>query len=173
MTSLMAALAQPDSVDDRERTLILGMGNSLLSDDGVGLYVAAELKNRINRPEITIIETSAAGLYLLDLLLGYHKAIIIDAIQTPGGKPGDIYRLDPESFNATNHLASPHEVDFTTAIDFGKRVGLPLPKEIVVFGIEALDTTTFNEDCTPAVKRAIPICVELVLQEISEKGPIT
>jgi hydrogenase maturation protease len=142
------------------------MGNSLLSDDGVGLCVAAELRNKLNEPEITVIETGVAGLSLLDLLVGYDRAIIIDAIQTVGGKAGQIFRLDPKAFDTALHTASAHGIDFTTALEFGKKLGLPLPQEIVIFAIEASDISTFSEECTPEVKQAIPICVEMVLKEI-------
>jgi hydrogenase maturation protease len=153
-------------VDGKTKTLILGMGNSLLSDDGVGLCVAAELKSRLDQSDVTIMETSVAGLSLLDLLVGYDRAIIIDAIQTVGGKAGQIYRLDPEAFDTTRRTISPHDVNFTTALEFGKKLGLPLPQEIVIFAIEASDVSTFSEECTPEVKQAIPTCVETVIQEI-------
>jgi len=156
-------------VDKKTKTLILGMGNSLLSDDGVGLYVLAELKNRLNEPAITIMETGAAGLSILDLLVGYDRAIIIDAIQTADGKAGQIYRLGPEAFDTTRRTATSHDVDFTTALAFGNKLNLPLPQEIVIFAIEALDVSSFSEECTPEVKQAIPICVEMVLQEIKRE----
>jgi len=153
-------------VDGKTKTLILGLGNSLLSDDGVGLSVAAELKRRVDQSDLTVMETSVAGLSLLDLLVGYDRAIIIDAIQTLDGKPGQIYRLDPEAFDTTRRTISPHDVNFTTALEFGKKVGIPLPQEIIIFAIEVSDVSTFNEECTPEVTRAIPTCVEMVLQEI-------
>jgi len=145
------------------------MGNSLLSDDGVGLYIVAELKNRLNEPEVTITETGVAGLSILDLLVGYDRAIIIDAIQTVDGKAGQIYRLGPEAFDATRRTATSHDVDFTTALAFGNKLNLPLPQEIVIFAIEASDVSSFSEECTPEVKQAVPICVEMVLQEIKRE----
>jgi hydrogenase maturation protease len=143
------------------------MGNPLLSDDGVGLSVAAELKSRLDQSDITVMETSVAGLSLLDLLVGYDRAIIIDAIQTVDGKAGQIYRLDPEAFDTTRRTISPHDVNFTTALEFGKKLGLPLPQEIVIFAIEASDVSTFSEECTPEVKQAVPVCVEIVLRELN------
>jgi len=154
-------------VDGKTKTLILGLGNSLLCDDGVGIYVAAELKNRVDRPDTTVMETGVAGLSLLDLLVGYDRAIIVDAIQTVGGKAGEIYRLEPKAFDTALHTASAHGIDFTTALEFGKKLGLPLPQEIVIFAIEASDVSTFSEECTSEVKSAIPACVEMVLQELN------
>jgi hydrogenase maturation protease len=153
-------------VNGKTKTLILGLGNSLLCDDGVGIYVASELKDRVDRPEITIMETGVAGLSLLDLLVGHDRAIIIDAIQTVGGKAGQIYRLEPKAFDTTIRTASSHGIDFTTALEFGKKLGLPLPQQIIIFAIEASDISTFREECTLEVKQAIPTCVEMILQEL-------
>jgi len=150
------------------KTLVLGLGNPILSDDGVGLRIAAELKSRLSQQEATIMETNMAGLGLLDLLAGYDKAIIIDAIQTVDGKAGQIYRLGPEVFNTTRHAISPHDVDFATALELGNMLGLTLPKQIVIFAIEVVDVDTFSEECTPEVRQAIPVCVEMVIREIKE-----
>jgi len=148
------------------KTLILGLGNPILSDDGVGLRVAEELKGRLDQQEVTVEETSMAGLSLLDLLAGYDRAILIDAIQTADGKAGQIYRLDPEAFDVTRHAASPHDVNFATALELGNRLGLALPRQIVIFAIEVADASTFSEECTPEVRRAIPVCVNMILQEL-------
>jgi hydrogenase maturation protease len=114
------------------------------------------------------METGIAGLALLDLLVGYDRAIIIDAIQTAGGKAGHIYRLNTQAFDAARHTISPHDIDFTTALEFGKKLGLSLPQQIIIFAIEASDVHTFNEECTPEVRKAIPTCVEMVLQELKK-----
>ena len=149
------------------KTLVLGLGNPILSDDGVGLRVAEELKGKVDQQEVTVMETSMAGLSLLDLLAGYEKAIIIDAIQTVGGKAGQIYQLDPEALDFTRHAASPHDVNFATALELGKRLGLALPTQIVIFAVEVADASTFSEECTTDVRRAIPVCAKMVIGELN------
>jgi len=149
------------------KTLIIGLGNPILCDDGVGLRVAAELKGRLDQQEVTVMETSMAGLSMLDLLVGYDRAIIIDASQTMGGKAGQIHRLDPKAFDVTRHAASPHDVNFATALELGSRLGLDLPQQIVIFAIEVENVSSFSERCTPEVERAIPVCVEKVVQELN------
>jgi hydrogenase maturation protease len=148
------------------KTLVLGLGNPILSDDGVGLHIAEELEGKVDQQEVTVMETSMAGLNLLDLLAGYDKAIMIDAIQTVGGQAGQIYRLDPEALDFTRHSATPHDVNFATALELGRRVGLALPTQIVIFAVEVADASTFSEECTPEVKGAIPVCVEMIIQEL-------
>jgi len=149
------------------RTLVLGLGNPILSDDGVGPRVARELEGRFAEQEVAVMETSMAGLNLLDLLAGYDRAVIIDAIQTAGGKPGQIYRLDPDVFDATRHAALAHDVNFATALELGNRLGLALPRQILIFAIEVADVSTFSEECTPEVKQAIPVCVEMITRELN------
>jgi len=73
---------------EKYKTLVLGLGNSILTDDGVGCFVARELEGRLSYKGVEIMESSVGGLGLLDLLAGYDKAIIIDAIHTEEGKPG-------------------------------------------------------------------------------------
>ena len=149
------------------KTVVLGLGNPILSDDAVGLLVVKELEGRVDQQEVTLIETSVAGLGMLDFLTGYDRAIIIDSIQTVGGQAGQIYRLDPEALDFTRHAASPHDVNLATALELGKRLELSLPQQIIIFAIEVADASTFSEECTPEVRRAIPACVEMIIQEIN------
>jgi len=151
------------------RTLILGLGNPILSDDGVGFHVVRALEGTLNEQETTVMETSMAGLSLLDLLTGYDRAIVIDAIQTSQGKTGQIYQLEPSAFSATRHAVTPHDVSFATALELGDRLGLALPQEIIIFAIEVDDVSTFSETCTPEIERMIPICVEMVREVIENQ----
>jgi hydrogenase maturation protease len=147
------------------RTLILGIGNAVLSDDGVGIHVAAEVGKRISDPEITVAEACNGGLFLLEAFLGYDHVVLIDAIQTTGGTPGQVYELQPDDFVSALHLSSPHQVDFATALELGKALGLPMPSSIDIVAVEAGDVTTFCDRCTPEVEKAIPAAVEMALRK--------
>jgi len=149
------------------KTLVLGLGNPILSDDGVGIRVAQELRSNLEYEGTAVMEASVAGLDLLDLLTSYDKAIIIDAIQTREGRPGQVYRLKVEDFMATQHASLLHDVNFATALELGRRLGIPLPKEIVVFAVEVEDVTTFNERCTPKVAQIVPVVVDMVMRELN------
>lgn len=149
------------------KTLVLGMGNPILSDDGVGIRVAQEIQKSLADPEVTVAEAALGGLALLDLLPGYDRVIIIDAIQTEGGKVGALYRLGVDDFAFAKHLSSPHDMNFFTALELGARLGMAIPPEITIFAVEVEDVTTVSEECTPKVKEAIPACVETVLRELN------
>jgi hydrogenase maturation protease len=148
------------------KTLVLGIGNPILSDDGAGIKVAHEVGGKLNDPQVTVAETSAAGLSLLDSIVGYDKVIIIDAIQTEKGRAGQIYRMGIEDFSLTKHFSSPHQINLATALELGKMLNLAMPQEITVFAVEAKDITSFSEKCTPEVEQAIPEVVKMVLQEL-------
>jgi len=148
------------------KTLVLGLGNPILSDDGVGIKVAHEIGEKLNDPQVTVAETSAAGLSLLDSIVGYDKVIIIDAIQTEKGQAGQIYRMGTEDFSLTKHFSSPHQINLATALELGKMLNLAMPQKITIFAVEAKDVTSFSEKCTPKVEQAIPEVVKMVLEDL-------
>ncbi len=148
------------------KTLVLGLGNPILCDDGIGIRVAHEVGNQLNNPHVTVAETSAAGFSLLDSIVGYDKVIIIDAIQTQKGQAGQIYHMEPEDFSLTKHLSSPHQINLVTALELGEMLNLTMPREISIFAVEARDITSFSEKCTPEVEQAIPEAVKMVMDEL-------
>ncbi len=148
------------------KTLILGLGSPILTDDSVGLRVARALEG-LKGPEVTVAEDSVTGLDFLDVLVGYERAIIVDAIQTRWGKAGQIYRFEPDALAATRRASTPHDVNLATALELGRQLGLDLPRQIIIFGIEVEDVISFGEDCTPAVAAAIPECVEMIVREVN------
>ena len=151
------------------KTLILGLGNPIVSDDSVGLRVAEALKGRLaDRPDVEVSEDYWGGLRLMERLIGYERAIVIDAICT-GAPPGTLHRLTPGDLG-TQRSASAHDVNLATALEFGRLSGVSLPanERIILVGIEAEDILNFGENCTPAVEAAIPRAVEMVLKILDE-----
>lgn len=149
------------------KTLVLGLGNPVISDDSVGLRVAEALKPRLaDRTDVEIDEDFWGGLRLMERLIGYDRAVIIDAMQT-GSEPGTVRLLTPGDL-PTQRSASAHDVNFPTALAFGRQSGVQLPPDasIVLVGIEVVDILTFSEQLTPAVESAIPRAVELVLEAL-------
>ncbi len=146
------------------KTLVLGLGNPLVSDDSVGLRVAAELKPLLaDRPDVEVGEDYWGGLRLMERMIDFDRAIVVDAICT-GAVPGTIHRLKPDDM-PTQKSASAHDVNLPTALEFGRRAGVHLPKNenIELVAVEAEDILTFSERCTPAVEAAIPHAVRAVL----------
>ena len=149
------------------KTLVIGLGNPLVTDDSVGLRVAAELKTRLaDRPDVEVDEDFWGGLRLMERMAGYERAIVIDAIVT-GAEPGTIHHLTPDAI-PTQRSASAHDVNLSTALEFGRQAGLSLPENenILLIGIEVENVLDFGETCTPAVQAAVPHAVQEVLQAL-------
>ncbi len=157
------------------KTLILGLGNPILTDDGVGVLVAEEIRNYLNStPHIDVKELSVGGLTLMETMLGYDRVIVVDALIRGGGNPGAFHRLsleDLHSISPPQHLSSPHDVTLTTAIDVGRKMGLPLPDEIIIFAVEVENITDFSDQPTPAVAAVVPIVAQAVLHELGMNRP--
>jgi len=145
------------------KTLVLGLGNTILSDDGVGIHVARLIKEKL--PDIDVIEASAAGFRVVDEIIGYDKLILIDSIRTKNGRPGNYYKFGIEEFKSTLHHSSPHDMDMFSALELMKKHNADLPKEIIIYAIEVQDIFTFSEQCTKKVTAVIPEITSIIIKE--------
>ncbi len=143
-------------------TLILGIGNPILTDDRVGIEIAQKLKKE--KPELEVVETSEVGITLLDLIVGYNKLIIIDSIKTEKGKPGDLYKLDLEDLKPANDFSSSHGIGIATAFALGQRLRYSMPRYTSIYAVEIKDNTTFGEKCTQEVKERITFITEQIIK---------
>lgn len=153
-------------------TLILGLGNPILTDDGVGVRVAEAVRALlpVSAP-VDISEVSIGGLTLMENMIGYDRVILIDAYLSQDGIPGSFRKMsldDLRSVSPTQHSASPHDASLITAIESGKQMGLQLPERITIFAIHVQNVDEFGEQPTPAVAAAIPLVTQAVLEEILE-----
>ncbi len=154
------------------KTLVLGLGNPILTDDGVGVRVAEAVRQALPADTaIEVSEVSVGGLTLMERVLGYDRVILIDALHTRNNNPGVIHRLtlaDLQAISPTQHSASAHDTSLVTAWEMGQRMGLPLPQEIVIYAIEVENILDFGEEPTPAVAAAIPQVTAAVLDELNQ-----
>jgi hydrogenase maturation protease len=158
------------------KTLIVGLGNPILSDDGVGIRVAQAVRERVGETEVDFLEASLGGLRLAEQMEGYDRVILIDAIQTRGqgspsggGVPGAIYRLtldDMPSYNADGV----HDASLKAALQLVRQQGGQAPgtDAVAIIAIEAVNMLDFGERLTPEVEAAIPAAVQAVLDELGK-----
>jgi hydrogenase maturation protease len=151
------------------RTVILGIGNLLRSDDGVGLHVIEKLGEEHLAVGVDLKEASS-GLDMLDAMKGYDRLILVDAIKS-GGEPGSIYKLSKKEFGnvPTVHSFSTHlNMDFFSMLELGGKL-FPgeMPEDMVIIAIEAEDIMTISDKCTPKVERAIAEVVDLIKRLLS------
>ena len=150
------------------KTLVLGIGNEILGDDGVGIHIAREVARRVSTTDVTVEETATAGLALLERIKGFQRLIIADAILTVKTETGKIHRLTLKDTAKTNKSFTAHEAALATAIELGNSL-FPgeMPAEIIVYAVEARDVAHVTGKMSKAVNAAIPEVVRMILAEIN------
>lgn len=147
------------------KTLVLGIGNPILQDDGVGIHVINELRPYIKNSKVKVDIAYTGGMNLLDIIRGFDKVILIDAIKNEHCTTGDV-KCFTLTEAPTIHSSNPHELSLSEALHLAKQLGEHLPKEIVVIGIAVKNTHEFGEHLSKKVAAAVPQAVSLVLAEI-------
>jgi len=124
------------------KTLVIGLGNDLLSDDAIGILAARKLKNKVSG-QVEVIESSLAGVALIDLLMGYRKAIIIDAIFTGRFEPGTIVELVTEDLSPVQN-PSPHYTGLPEMLKIAEMLDIDFPDDIRILAVEVADPHTIG-----------------------------
>ena len=167
-------LAEPTAPDSDElatgKTVILGLGNHYLRDDGVGIRVAEELKLCNLGEGILVRAHQTFDLWLLSEFSGASKLIIVDAVKS-GSAPGTVteYEVAPRP-GPLSSLPGLHSLELHDLVEFASRMGL-LSCPITIIGIEP-KACEVGEGLSPEVERAIPEVVALVVA-MSQRPPKT
>ena len=151
------------------KTIILGVGNPILKNDGVGIHVAEELKKMIKRPDVKIDSAFTGGMNLLDMIVDHDRAILIDAVKRSDRKPGDIDILPIGEISAF-HTCNPHDVSLPQAIELAKKLGEKrIPKDISLIGINIGELSCeFGEELSGEIKKAVPKAAKIVKEEVEK-----
>ena len=143
-----------------KKTLLLGMGNPILRDDAVGVRLARDVGQEMagTAGMDVVPECSIGGLDLIEVVAGYDRLIVIDAIRTNGGKPGALYRFTGLELRDTLHLSNVHDANFATALELGRWLGRvkAMAEDVHIFAVEVEDAETFDEELSSPVAAAYP-----------------
>lgn len=146
------------------RNAVIGIGNLLRADDGVGIHAVRMLEEEM--PEVEAVDLSTANIDLLDHIRGREKVVIVDAVRS-GADPGTILRLAPEELVETDFSQS-HGLNLLAILRLGRRLyPEEMPKEIVILAVEAEDTESFSSDLTPKVRSSLPELIEKIKVELA------
>ena len=152
------------------KTLVVGLGNPILGDDGVGWKVAEEIEQRLPHDHsIAVDRLSLGGISLMEHLIGYDRTILIDAFASDDGL-GSIHVMklnDLPNYSAF-HISSAHDTSLQNAIEMGRSLGAYLPEDITVIGIATHRIYDFSEELSPPVAEAIPQTVKIVLDMLNQ-----
>jgi hydrogenase maturation protease len=162
------------------KTLVVGLGNPILGDDGVGWRIAEEvdrcldqsaLSNQQSAIEIDCV--ALGGLSLMERLVGYERAIIIDSIGTGQHAPGEVYHFDLDDLYdpTSGHTTAAHDMSLMTAMKMGRSLGADLPQRVTVVAVESPYTYDFTEELTPPVQAAVPVAAQLVVDLLNSPSP--
>ena len=157
----------------KTKTIVVGVGNKILGDDGVGIYVVNQLRKQVKNLDVTFEEAATGGLNLLDIIVGYDKAVIVDAVKSNNGEHGVVKRFSLDNFD-TMHSCNPHDVSLIEAIDMAKKIGENrIPHEIVVIGIMMKDIPfEFSDSLSDEIAMAVPRAVEMTFNEIRKNDMV-
>jgi hydrogenase maturation protease len=150
------------------KALVLGMGNTLLSDDGIGIIIERYLEQELSGVrEIDFVETSWGGFRIIDILSGYDYAVIADSIKTANKPQGHIYHLKVNDFLPTLRLTSYHDINFATALELAETLGIKIPKDIDIFAVEVENNYTISEQIDPVLWKSIKKCSEKIIKQLA------
>jgi hydrogenase maturation protease len=161
-TESTPALACPTSV------LVLGLGNPILGDDGVGWKVAMEVAAQISAStQLADVEfASVGGLGLMERMLGYDQVILIDSIDTGSSPEGAVYvfKLEDLPNPSLGHTASAHDSSLVTALQAARQLNADVPGRVDIVAVETHPSLDFSEELSPAIAAAVPSATRKVLE---------
>lgn len=151
------------------KTLVLGIGNTVMSDDGAGVKVVQRIQREYRMPEhVDVVDGGTLGLDLLPMLEGIELLIVIDAVET-GKAPGTCVRLTGEELPiALETKVSPHQMGLKDLLAVARLLG-HFPREMVLIGVQPA-SIDMDTELTPAVEAKVDVLIGMVLKELNNFG---
>ncbi|MBF0549934.1 MAG: hydrogenase maturation protease [Deltaproteobacteria bacterium] len=151
------------------KTLILGLGNPILGDDGVGLVIVQGLRGRVKGSDVA--GTTGSGLALLDLVAGYDQLYVVDALLSRDGRVGDLVKIEDGDGAGLIHFFSSHGLDFFNIMQLGRELGYQIPKLAGVYGIKIGEKVSFDENLSEPIKERIETIRQAIIRDIVAGQP--
>jgi hydrogenase maturation protease len=167
------------TIDFAPATLVIGLGNPILGDDGVGWRIVDSLERRLaedadarrSTGRVELDRLSEGGLNLMERLVGYERVVITDSV-LGSDRPGTVTSrpLTAVIGRLAGHLDSAHDAPLTEALAVGRALGAPLPSVITVVGVTVGCVDVFGERLSSEVEAAVDPAVDAILAEIARPG---
>jgi len=126
------------------------------------------LRESLHRNAADVVELGTAGLGLLDIVEGYDRLILVDAIQS-GAPPGTVHELRGDELANSANLGPGHDADLPAVLAFGDKLARGrMPRDVVVIAVEGVDVSTVSDRLTPDVEAAVPVVVRLVEEMVGQ-----
>jgi hydrogenase maturation protease len=152
------------------KTVVVGLGNPILGDDGVGWKVAEDVRKRLGPDSpVEVICLSLGGISLMEHLIGYERAILADAFSSDENTGSImVLKLDDIPNYSAFHITSVHDTSLRNAIELGRSMGALLTDDITIVGIATKNVYDFSEELSPAVADAVPQATQIVLDLLKQ-----
>ena len=164
----------PGSLENEtaSRITVIGVGNLLLKDEGVGVHAVRELQKKTLPAGVEVLDGGVAGIALLDFFPGREKVLIIDAADM-NLAPGTVVRFTPDQIRsrAGTLKFSAHDVGLPEVLELARALGQS-PPEMVIIGVQPKEIS-WGMDLSPEVQASLPRVLETVLREIDLNSTIT
>ncbi|MDD2709889.1 MAG: hydrogenase maturation protease [Verrucomicrobiae bacterium] len=135
-------------------TLLLALGNDILADDAVGWLAAREVRDEV-KDWVDVVECPGAGLLLMEMMAGYKRVLLVDAMQTGHSPVGTVVELSPADFGKIV-APSPHYAGLPEVFALGKRLDVEMPDEVRILAMEVENAREVREGLSPATSAALP-----------------
>ena len=154
----------------KKKILVLGIGNEMLRDDGIGPKLAKKLRNFLPSDNIDYATSLVGGMETIEIMKAYDEAVIIDGIITKDGVPGTVYFMTyPLNMN-TLHLSNAHDISFDMSVKLARKLNIPFPEKITIIAIEILEDREFGENLTAPLQKCYGEIFSSVASVIHDTG---
>ena len=153
------------------KTVVMGFGNPVRSDDGIGCYVIQELQQRLgDNSEVTILDMGTSAFEVLYQLKGHNRILIVDAVINTGEPSGTLYKVPAKEVMKApqeDPMVFLHSLKWDQALSYAKRIlADAYPEDIQVYLI-AVDNTRLEIELSEKVKEAGDKVVQLMLDDLT------
>lgn len=156
---------------EQPRVLVLGIGNILMMDEGVGNRIAADLESNYTfPPDVRVVDAGTMGLGMIHLFRGVELAVVADAIDGTGYPPGTVVRLSPADFAPNQVMHSLHDIRFVDVLNAARLIGLEPQADCIGVQVENMSPVELHVGLSETVEAAVPRAIAAVLYVLEEHG---
>jgi hydrogenase maturation protease len=147
------------------KTALAGLGNTAHGDDGIGPVVARQVYDLLRcKADIDLLEHAASGFSLAERLVGYQRAVIVDALTDAQAEVGTVTQVEIQESSSCSFLSF-HTAGFHDILTLARMAGLEVPRTIAMYGIVIREPESFSEDLSAELAARLPQIVQAVAAE--------
>lgn len=157
--------------EQNPRILVLGIGNILMLDEGIGNRIATDLESNYRFPDdVAVMDAGTMGLGMMHLFRGVEFLLVADAVDGTGHPAGTVVRVAPEDFAPNQVLHSLHDVRFVDVLNAAKMIDIMPEADCIGIQVENMSPAELTIGLSAPVEAAVPRAIAAVLYVLEERG---